>query len=61
MGVQMSRLAEIRKEWKQLGNPQCDHASTDREYYLGTQTGDIGCLDCGETWWEGGKPRRARE
>jgi hypothetical protein len=54
--VQMAKLAQIRRDWVTRGKPPCKHLHTDREYDLGANTGDIGCLECGETWWEGGKP-----
>lgn len=46
--VQMSQAIQIRKEWKAQGSPPCDHPETDREYDLGSHTGDRVCLTCGE-------------
>lgn len=31
--------------------PQCGSTSVAKEYYLGSQTGDYVCGDCGETAW----------
>jgi hypothetical protein len=32
------------------GNPPCEHPEIDKEYYLGSDTGDVVCKVCGETW-----------
>lgn len=46
--MQMSEAAELRKAWKEKGNPPCDHPGyPDKEYYLGTSTGDRVCTICG--------------
>ncbi len=47
-------LAEVARDWNARGRPLCEHTRTDKEYDLGAQTGDRGCLDCGETWWGSG-------
>jgi hypothetical protein len=46
--VQMDRVPLIRAKWEQAGRPPCSHVRLDKEYYLGAQTGDYVCLDCGE-------------
>lgn len=46
--VQMSELERIRQDWIKRGSPPCEHKRTAKEFYLGTRTGDQGCLDCGE-------------
>lgn len=46
--VQMDQAAWIRAQWKQAGSPPCAHEKFDKEYYLGWQTGDYVCLNCGE-------------
>ena len=43
--MQSKRAAELRKEW---GNKKCDHPTFDKEYYLGAQTGDYICTQCGK-------------
>jgi len=48
--VQMKELAEIEKRWVEDGKPYCEHPRTDREYHLSAHTGDVGCLDCGDSW-----------
>lgn len=48
--VQMEKVPEIRREWEAKGNPPCDHPVTEREYYRGSDTGDMVCLVCGESW-----------
>jgi hypothetical protein len=42
--MQMTKVRELRKEW---GNKPCDHPDYDREYYLGSHTGDYVCTTCG--------------
>lgn len=49
--VQMEDLMKIRRKWKASGELPCEHTRTEKEYDRGTQTGDVGCLDCGGTWW----------
>lgn len=51
--MQMSEFAKLEKEWKAKGSPPCDHPTVDREYYLGSGTGDEGCTVCGEVWPRG--------
>lgn len=46
--VQRDAAKELRRQGKQAGSPSCDHSELDREYYRGSQTGDHGCLTCGE-------------
>jgi len=48
--VQMRELRAIRQRWKRAGSPPCEHPRRDREYDLGANTGDTGCLDCGESF-----------
>jgi hypothetical protein len=45
--VQMTAVAKLREAWAAKGNPPCDHPRVDKEYYLGSQTGDKVCLVCG--------------
>lgn len=49
--VQASQLAEIHPAWVDRGSPLCRQERAEKEYDLGAQTGDRGCLDCGATWW----------
>ncbi|GAB4073247.1 hypothetical protein GCM10028778_08060 [Barrientosiimonas marina] len=44
--MQMEKAEEIRKEW---GNKPCEHPTITKEYYLGAQTGDYVCTQCGQT------------
>jgi len=46
--MQMKKAAELRGKW---GNKPCDHPSLDKEYELGTATGDYVCTKCGEAGW----------
>ena len=44
--MQLKKAQELKKRW---GNKPCDHSSLEKEYYLGTATGDYICTDCGES------------
>jgi hypothetical protein len=46
--MQMSKAAELQKEWAAKGSPPCDHPRLESEFYLGTRTGDKICATCGE-------------
>lgn len=37
--------------------PKCGSHNVVKENYLGSKTGDLECLDCGDTWW----PRRGAQ
>lgn len=43
--MQMEDAQRLRREW---GDRLCAHPSFDKEYYLGAQTGDYVCEQCGE-------------
>lgn len=47
--MQSRKADEIRKEW---GDKECDHPEFDKEYYLGAQTGDYICTQCGRGFTE---------
>lgn len=42
--MQHEKAKSIRKSW---GNKACNHPKVEKEYYLGTQTGDKVCTTCG--------------
>lgn len=47
--MQMEKAEELRKKW---GNKPCDHPDPlEKEYYLGTATGDYICSICGRSGW----------
>jgi hypothetical protein len=46
-----ARSLQSRPAGRPQARPWCELAKTDKEYDLGAQTGDLLCLDCGETWW----------
>ena len=52
MSIQLKEANELRKRWKKLGNKSCDHTTREKEYHLGTVTGDYICTQCGEAFWE---------
>ncbi|WP_165839613.1 hypothetical protein [Rhodococcus sp. Eu-32] len=45
--MQSDKAAQLHKKWIDEGNKHCDHPKTEREYYLGTATGDRVCTTCG--------------
>jgi hypothetical protein len=45
--VQMIEAARILREWKKRGSPPCDHPRLEKEYHLGSDTGDKVCMECG--------------
>ncbi len=45
--MQMETAKQIRHEW---GDKLCDHPHFEKEYYLGSQTGDYVCTQCGESF-----------
>ena len=45
--MQSEKAAQLNKDWIAKGNPPCSHPTTEREYYLGTATGDRVCTTCG--------------
>ena len=47
--MQVSEAAQLRKAW---GKKPCLHPELDKEYYLGSQTGDYVCTTCGEAFTE---------
>jgi hypothetical protein len=48
--MQMAKANELREAWAAKGNPPCEHPSLDKEYHLGSDTGDVVCASCGECW-----------
>ena len=42
--MQFEKAQQLKKAW---GNKPCDHPRTEKEYYLGSDTGDHVCLQCG--------------
>ena len=59
--IQMTKAAELRRDWAAKGNPPCDHPHTDREYALSSHTGDRVCTTCGETWSDNEWRARGRQ
>jgi hypothetical protein len=47
--MQASTSERLRNEW---GNAICHHPMIDTEYHSGSQTGNVACLICGETFSE---------
>lgn len=42
--MQFEKANRLRDEW---GDKPCSHPSTEKEYYLGADTGDRVCSQCG--------------
>ena len=59
--MQMSDASELRAAWRQKGDPPCEHPETDREYYLGSYTGDNRCTTCGSIVAKKNKIRELRD
>lgn len=53
--MQMDEAAELRRRWKEKGEPPCSH-SMEKEYHLGAATGDRVCTICGHAEWIQRKP-----
>jgi hypothetical protein len=51
MSIQTDATQAARATWINNGRPHCDHLEVEKEYYLGTATGDYACTSCDETWW----------
>lgn len=47
--MQNSEANRLQEEWERKGNPPCDHPTIDKEYYLGSATGDYVCTVCGKS------------
>ena len=45
--MQMKRAMELQRAWAAKGNPPCEHPAVEREYHLGSDTGDQVCTPCG--------------
>lgn len=60
--VQMRELTEIAADWRAKGSP-VHEPRIDKEYHLGSATGDVGCLVCGDSWnpKAGGHPPQPAE
>jgi len=51
-----NEFAEIRRKRQEAGLDECEshprsQIDKEREGGMGMDTGDEGCLVCGETWW----------
>lgn len=61
MAIQNSKAREIAANWKRKKekNPElkCEHKNLEKEYYLGTDTGDYVCTECGEAFTKAEKDR----
>jgi len=64
--AQAEQLARIREAWKAKVAAQpgltCEHPRLTKEYYRGSDSGDLGCVTCGKTmsaddWKKLGKTR----
>lgn len=46
--MQMNEAMKLREAW---GDKPCNHPDLDKEYELGTATGDYVCTQCGQAGW----------
>ena len=46
--MQSERAKELQRTW---GDQPCDHPHLEKEYELGSATGDYVCTRCGESRW----------
>jgi len=46
--MQAEEARQRRERWQRKGNPPCDHPQLDKEYFLGANSGDYVCIQCGE-------------
>jgi len=53
--VQISEAIKLREKW---GDKPCDHKSLDKEYHLGSATGDFVCIQCGCSGWGEDWPKK---
>lgn len=44
--MQLKKAQELEKSW---GDKPCDHPNLEKEYELGSATGDYVCTKCGES------------
>jgi hypothetical protein len=58
--MQSDDARQLREEWARKGNSPCDHPELDKEYYLGSGTGDYVCTTCGRAGWDSDWPQRER-
>jgi hypothetical protein len=47
--MQMDSAQKLRDGWEKSGNRPCEHKKVEKEYYLGSDTGDKVCTTCGKT------------
>jgi len=45
--MQMKKALELQNQRNARGKRRCNHPSIEREYYLGSNTGDYVCSTCG--------------
>ena len=57
MFMQMDKAIELRKAW---GNKPCSHPNFDKEYHLGSDTGDYVCTSCGRSFTKQEKENLSR-
>jgi hypothetical protein len=43
--MQSKTALQLKKSW---GNKPCEHPEIEKEYYLGSATGDYICIQCGK-------------
>lgn len=56
--MQAHEVAALQKEW---GEKPCTHDRVEKEYYLGTHTGDYVCITCGKEFTSREEVERDRQ
>lgn len=49
--MQTEKAQELQEKWLKKGNPPCSHERIEKEYHLGSDTGDYVCVTCGQSAW----------
>ncbi|WP_199828548.1 hypothetical protein [Streptomyces sp. WM6372] len=49
----MHEAIQVRREWADKGSPPCEHPQIEKEYHLGSDTGDKVCTTCGQCFFNG--------
>lgn len=56
--MQAKEAKALREQW---GDRSCDHPSLEKEYELGSATGDYVCTTCGRSGWGSNWNQQRRE
>lgn len=51
MSINFKEALRLQREWKEKGNPPCNHEHLEKEKERGRDTGDYVCIICGKAGW----------